>query len=183
MASLTIHLWYDDLDDPETSITIARIAVNLIRFIWGLIDTWRMGPYLQHWLLFIKERRTDWGRMTWKNRFVYAYFLLFLVVFVLPDAFHNLHWTFGVQKLDGPLTGCIATHSFCVFFKIFMFETLIRSKGEKAIIAVVMTFLFLSQWFLMLDMYTESLLPIIHCSGESVFVINSLFYVCDYFSK
>lgn len=166
-------------------MTVARIAVNLVRFLWGAIDTYRMGPWLQHWLLFIRERRD--AHMRWKlhNKFVYIYLLLTVAVFVLPDAFHNLHYTYGVEELNAPLTACIATHSFCVFFKIFVLEVLITNRGAKAVIALIMTFLFLSQWFIMTSMYTESKLSyermlVAHASGEAAFVVNSLIYVYDY---
>jgi len=183
IAWLTGHLWCRDLDDDEVGMTIARIATNMIRFVWGLIDTYRMGPHLQHWLLFLKERRDAHARWNLRQKFVYIYILLFLVVFILPDAFHNLHWAYDEEELNAPLTGCIATHSFCVFFKIFALEVMIRNKGEKACIALFMTFLFLSQWVIMTDMYIESALPYIHISGESVFVINSLFYLYEYCSS
>jgi len=75
---------------------------------------------------------------------VYLYVILAAVVFVLPDVFHNLHWVFGVPKLNAPLVGCIATHAFCVFFKIFHFETCYTSKGARAVITTFMTFLFIS---------------------------------------
>ena len=72
----------------------------MIRFLWGAVDVYRFGPYLDHWLLFIKERRV--AHKTWKlyNKFVYCYVLLAAVVFVLPDVFHNLHWTYNTPKLN-----------------------------------------------------------------------------------
>jgi len=32
-------------------------------------------------------------------------------------------WTYGEEKINGPIVGCLATHAFSVFVKWFTLET------------------------------------------------------------
>ena len=54
---MTCAFWIDGLDSKYEWLTIARVATWGIRFLWGAYDTYRYGPWLDHWLCFIHESR------------------------------------------------------------------------------------------------------------------------------
>lgn len=65
IAWLTAALWIEDLDDKEVGMTIARLTFWIIRAIWGAIYTYNYGPWTDHWLAFIHERRVAHRSLKW----------------------------------------------------------------------------------------------------------------------
>ena len=76
--------------------------------------------------------------------------------------------------------GCLATHAFSVFVKWFTLEVQAENRGSKAALALFMVALFVAQWFLYIDLYTETTLPYLHAGGETFFLTNALLYVYDW---
>lgn len=184
IAWLTAALWINELDDPEDSITIARIVLSTIRFIWGAVDCYRYGPWLDHWLCFLHERRQIHKTMKAYEYLVYGHLAFVVILFILPHLFNLTMWTYDVAALNGPIVGCLATHAFSVFVKWFTLETQAENRGSKAAMALFMVLLFVIQWFLYIDLYTHDFpdmrLPYVHSAGETFFLTNALLYVYDW---
>jgi len=177
---LTAALWIEDLDDPDQNVTIARIVLHSVRFIWGAIDTYRYGPWTDHWLCFINERRQIHKELKAYEYLTYGHLAFVAILFVLPHLFNLTMWTFDVEKINGPIVGCLATHAFSVFVKWYTLETQAEFRGPKAICALVMCALFIAQWFLYIELYTKTTIPYLHAGGETFFVTNALLYVYDW---
>ena len=101
IAWLTAALWIEDLDDPDTNITIARIALSVIRFIWGAVDCYRYGPWLDHWLCFLHERRQIHKTMKAYEYLVYGHLAFVVILFILPHLFNLTMWTFAEKDING----------------------------------------------------------------------------------
>jgi len=122
LAWFTAALWIEDLDSQYVEVTGARIALNLIRCLWGLVDCCRYGPHLDHWLCFIQERREFHKTIRWYNWLTYGHLAAIPILWFLPHFGSLTMWKWDVKELDGPIVGCLATHGFTCFVKWYTLE-------------------------------------------------------------
>lgn len=54
---------------------------------------------------------------------MYGHLVFVAILFVLPHLFNFTMWTYGEDKINAPIVGCLATHAFSVFVKWFTLET------------------------------------------------------------
>eukprot|EP01084_Bolivina_argentea_P021539 40025_1 len=112
-----------------------------------------------------------------KNHTVQPAPSIFFALFALfgGNIFYRFHWNYGMQALDAPLTGIQTARSITVFTKAAFISVLIVDLFYRGLAHLIVSMLFIVQWFMFPEMFMKAPIPYCHCVGEVAFVAWSLF--------
>lgn len=163
---LIIALMVKGLDGEAVLLSTLRLGLAAIRLLHAGWCLRLFGPNLTALQAFPTHAAQFFTQGNRSERLGCAYLPLAGFAIYLPQVAYWTHYNGGVAGLDDILTGMQAQSGINFFFKLFVIETLVIGEKPRLIMRSVVALLFIVQWPLMLAMFYDAPLPLVHAAVE-----------------
>eukprot|EP01084_Bolivina_argentea_P021538 40024_1 len=147
---------------------IVRLSICIIYIIHSVWMYRKYGPTYDNVIALVKHIQ---------NQTVQPAPLIYMGLFALfcGNIFYKFHYNYDHIELDAPLTGIQTARSITVFTKAAFISVLIVDLFYRGLAHLIVSMLFIVQWFMFPEMFMKAPIPYCHCVGEVAFVAWSLF--------
>ncbi|CAE7364042.1 unnamed protein product [Symbiodinium natans] len=162
------------LIEPLDYMLFVREGLCLVRLIHAVYCVVRFGPGLRQLAAFPAYFRYHCEHISAVPLLSVAYSC---VGFFCPYIFIQMHYNYGKEVLDGPLTALQASYTFTVVIKSLVLNLMAASPLEAGLSHLISCILFSAQYPLIFDMYWECLLKMGHVLAEVFFGLCAVAYL------
>ena len=179
-VAATLGLFLEGLDGDNGALTVARIALGLMRMLHAAAFVAGHGgaAWLGDLTAFLATAYHNFSRdydMFQRTTHTLQLGLMLLAFSSGFQLFRLAHWNWDEPQFDGPLSAFQASAWFINLGRVFALDTLL-GHSHRRLWAVLMTMyatFWASQWIIMPIMFEKAPLPYVHAIGDIKFALEA----------